>query len=137
MTDMPAATNGEPLVDKRVELHGETGELRGDLVIDTGRIKAGDPGRARLRVTDAQGKPFKKLEPVMATFAHLVAFHEDRKTVLHIHPKGAEVLLPSDRGGPELEFQVYATEPGYYRLFAQVQVAGEAKFIPFGITVEP
>ena len=97
---------------KAVILRAELEGLRYTLTLDK-RIKAGEPMRARLRVTDAKGRPFKELEPVMATFAHLVAFHEDHKTVLHIHPKATKLPLATDRGGPELEFQIYAPDPRY------------------------
>ena len=108
MTDISAAGQGEPLPAKAVILRAELEGLRYTLTLDKRTIKAGEPMRARLRVTDAKGRPFKELEPVMATFAHLVAFHEDHKTVLHIHPKATKLPLPTHRGGPELEFQIYA-----------------------------
>jgi hypothetical protein len=95
----------------------------------------GSPVRAKLRVTDLAGRPWKQLEPIMATFAHLVGFNEDGKTVLHIHPKMTKLPLPEDRGGPELELQLYVETPGFYRLFAQVQVGGVSKFAPFGLNV--
>jgi hypothetical protein len=64
-----------------------------------------------------------------------VGFHEDCKTVLHIHAKGAPVLNPNERGGPELEFRLYAPKPGFVRLFAQVQIGGVSRFAPFGIRI--
>src|SRR6267154_2582893 len=78
----------------------------------------------RLRVTETNGEPFTRLEPVMATFAHLVGFNEDYQTVLHMHPMGPPVLRRSERGGPELEFQIYALRPGFVRIFTQVQIGG-------------
>ena len=73
----------------------------------------------------------------MAAFAHLVGFNEDKETVLHMHPIGAPISKASERGGPELEFKIYATKPGFVRLFAQVQVGGRQVFVPFGIRVAP
>ena len=134
--DLPANTTGLPLTDKTVKLRAEAEGLRYVLTLDKPRITAGTPVKAKLRVTDAKGRPFKELEPIMATFAHLVAFNEDGKTVLHIHPKTTKLPLPTDRGGPELELQLFAEQPGFYRLFAQVQIKGESKFIPFGVKVE-
>jgi hypothetical protein len=133
--EMSATTTAAPTIDKTPKLKGEVEGLRYVLTLDKAKIPAGEPVRARLRVTDAKGKPFKQLEPIMATFAHLVAFNEDGKTVLHIHPKTNKVPGPTDRGGPDLELQIYAEEPGFYRLFAQVQIGGESKFVPFGLEV--
>ena len=78
-----------------------------------------------VEITGADGKGFTGLEPVMAAFAHIVGFNEDYNTVLHMHPKGAPILDGAARGGPELEFQIYALRPGFVRLFAQVQIAGQ------------
>jgi hypothetical protein len=90
-----------------------------------------------LRIMKADGTPVTELEPVMGAFSHLVAFHADGKTVLHIHPKTAHRLTDADRGGPELDFQFCAPKPGFFRLFVQVQIAGEQKFAPFGVIVKP
>jgi hypothetical protein len=73
----------------------------------------------------------------MATFAHLVGFNQDYKTVMHLHPKGASILDPTARGGPELEFQIYPLQPGFVRLFAQVQIDGRSHFVPFGLQIQP
>ncbi len=134
-TDIPAMTRAAPLDDRRVVLRADAHGLRFALGIDKPVIRTGEPVRLKLRVTDAQGKPFQRLEPVMGTFAHLVAFNEDYRTVLHLHPKGTRTLAATDRGGPELELQLYATEPGFHRLFVQVQIGGVSKFVPLGLTI--
>ena len=73
----------------------------------------------------------------MGAFAHLVAFNQDGKTVLHIHPEGAELQNPAARGGPILNFKLYAPTTGFYRLFAQTQIEGQPRFVRFNLTVEP
>ena len=92
---------------------------------------------ARIRVTGAGGQGFTGLEPVMGAFAHLVGFHEDQATVLHLHPIESRPPSPGERGGPELTFRFFVETPGYYRLFLQVQIGGRSRFVPFGVTVEP
>ena len=47
---------------------------------------------------------------VMGTFAHLVGFHENHITVLHIHPEVAQTPAPGDHGGPDLHFRLFAWE---------------------------
>jgi hypothetical protein len=73
----------------------------------------------------------------MGACAHLVAFNENARTVLHIHPQGPEPETEQARGGPTLQFKLYAPNPGLYRLYAQTQIAGQPRFAPFNITVEP
>lgn len=133
MADMAAATTPEPLRDREIRLTTTVDGLKYDLVLMRDDLRAGEPSTAKLRITTMDGKPFTRLEPIMATFAHLVAFNEDYQTVLHMHPKGLVVSDPNARGGPELEFQIYSMKPGFYRLFAQVQIDGRSRFAPFGI----
>ena len=132
-----APTTGEALTDTAENLTASVGELRYKLSFGAQAIKASESVTGKLRITREGGTPVTELEPVMGAFAHLVAFHVDGKTVLHIHPKGTRQLIPTDRGGSELEFQFYSPKPGFFRLFAQTQIAGEQKFAPFGLVVQP
>ena len=137
MTDIPAGTTGEPLTHRTVNFKTTVEGLNYELILAQKTIQVGRPAFARLRITTAKGEGFRQLEPIMATFAHLVGFSQDYKTVMHIHPKGPPVLDPAARGGPELEFQIYALRPGFVRLFAQVQIDGRSRFAPFGIQIAP
>ena len=137
MTDIPATTKSEPLTNRTVSYKTTVDGLNYELELAQKTIQVGRPAFATLRITDADGKGFTKLEPIMATFAHLAGFNQDYKTVLHIHPSGAPVLDPAARGGPELHFQIYALRPGFVRLFAQVQIDGRSRFAPFGIQIVP
>jgi hypothetical protein len=137
MTDIPAATSAEPLTNRNVNFKADADGLNYELILPQKTIQVGRPISARLRVTSADGKGFTQLEPLMGAFAHLVGFNEDYKTVMHMHSKGSLVVDPAARGGPELEFQIYALQPGFVRLFAQVQIEGRSRFIPFGLQIAP
>ena len=137
MTDIPATTTGEPLTNRTVNFKATVDGLNYELILPQKTIQVGRPALARLRITTAEGKGFRQLEPLMNAFAHLVGFNEDYKTVMHMHPKGPPVLDPAARGGPELEFQIYALRPGFVRLFAQVQIEGRSRFAPFGLQIAP
>jgi hypothetical protein len=132
-----APTNGEALSDQVEKLTASVGGLRYKLSFEALPIKAGEPATGKVRILREDGTPVTELEPVMEAFAHLVAFHADCKTVLHIHPKGTRRLTSNDRGGPELEFQFYSPKPGFYRLFVQTQINGQQSFAPFGLVVQP
>ena len=137
MTEIPAATTGEPLTNRAVNFKVNVDGLSYELIFAQNTIRVGQPVRFRLRITSADGKGFTQLEPLMATFAHLVGFNQDYKTVMHLHPKGAPVLDPTARGGPELEFQICPLQPGFVRLFDQVQIEGRSHFAPFGLQILP
>jgi len=135
--DLSSPTPGDPLTDIATRdttvVDGRTYRL----VLDNATFTAGKAARARLRITNANGTPFTALEPVMGAFAHLVGFKDDRKSVLHSHPLGLEPSGADARGGPEIEFYLYSAEPGFIRLFAQVQIQGTPRFASFGVTVVP
>lgn len=137
--DLPAAGKGEPLTDRANVSVAEVGGLRYELRWETGglAVRAKQPVNASITVTTLEGQPFTQLEPLMGTYAHIVGFLEDRQTVLHIHPTGAEPQKPEDRGGPSFQFRFYAPKAGFIRLYGQVQVGGQNVFAPFGLTVEP
>jgi hypothetical protein len=137
MTEIPATTTGEPLTDRTVNSKATVDGLNYELILPLKTVQLGRPVFARLRITTAEGNGFTQLEPLMSAFAHLVGFNEDQKTVMHMHPKGLPVLDPAARGGPELEFQIYALRPGFVRLFAQVQIEGRSRFVPFGLEIAP
>ncbi len=132
-TTLQAEAPGEPFKDRTVKTRAEVDGLVFELSFDQPALLAARPINGRLRVSTADGAGFDQLEPIMAAFAHLIGFHEDLRNVLHFHPKGRPVLNEKARGGPELEFILYATQPGFVRLFAQVQVGGVPKFAPFGL----
>jgi hypothetical protein len=139
VADLPSDIEGEPVTDRQTRLTGEAGRLRFALTFDAKAtdIRANRPIAGTLMVSTAQGKPFDQLQPVMGAFAHLVAFNEDRKTVLHIHPEGPEPKDPEARGGPALKFKLYAPRPGFYRLYAQLQIKGAPVFVPFNLRILP
>jgi hypothetical protein len=138
--DLPATVEtGGPLDKQGSSTASGAGRLRFQLTWHTGGlpIRAKQPVNATITVSDENGKLFTQLEPVMGTYSHLVAFHEDHQTVLHIHPVGAEPQKPEDRGGPKFSVRFWAPKPGFYRLYVQVQMDGRQWFAPFALNVDP
>ena len=120
--------------------NAEAGGLNFQLNLDTGSrmpLHAKQACTMQILVRGTNGEPVARLEPVMNAFAHLVGFYEDHKTVVHLHPRGAEITDPAMRGGPELEFQFYPPKEGFLRLYCQVQVDGKMIFVPFNVQVVP
>ena len=104
-------------------------ELESDLSVGTAVMST-------LKISK-DGQPVDFLEPVMGAFAHMVGFYENYESIAHIHPMGVEPTENSQRGGPMLQFHIEPDQPGYLKLFVQVQIDGEQVFAPFGMMVKP
>jgi hypothetical protein len=136
MTVIPAATSEELLRVTADKLEATVNSLHYALQFQQ-PVKAGETAMGTLRVTQADGSGFTRLEPVMDAYAHLVGFHENHTTVLHIHPETSQPPAPNDRGGPDLHFRLFAPIPGFFRMFVQVQRDGVQQFASFGLNVAP
>jgi len=103
-------------------------------------LKTGRDYRFELEITGADGSPVE-LETVMGAKGHMVAFDDARRGFAHMHPVDSVVsartagLGGSDKGAG-LAFLFNVPNPGWYRLFAQIQVDGEAVFGRFDLNVE-
>ena len=139
ITDIGSEVAGESIERRETRLRTTVDGLTYDLTFGSPgeQLQVGKAVIGRISVTESDGKPFEKLEPIMGAFAHIVGFSEDHKTVVHIHPMGNEPLKPEDRGGPVLQFRYYPPVAGFTRLYCQVSIGGETKFVPFGINVLP
>jgi hypothetical protein len=91
----------------------------------------------KLRVTEPDGQPCKKLGVVMGAFGHFVGFGDEFVTVLHLHPTGPPITDPEARSGPELPFYFRSNKTGLFRLFAQVKIEGKDFFPRFVLRVQP
>jgi hypothetical protein len=142
IADLSAGAEGEggDAIEEWARDVAVVGGLKYQLTFDTpggASPRAGEAVVGRVRVTGPDGKPFAQLEPLMGAYAHIVGFSADHKTVVHIHPSGAEPADAASRGGPELPFKFYAPVAGYMRLYVQVCVGGKWQFAPFGVKVGP
>ncbi|MBE7157376.1 MAG: hypothetical protein INR62_02875 [Rhodospirillales bacterium] len=144
MTDLPgpkSTVGGEqPTIRRDTCLEVAAGNLRFQMTIGESAgptLRAGQTQALRVMVTENDGQPTRRLEPVMNAFAHLVGFYEDGQTVVHLHPVGLDVEDPAQRGGPSLEFRLYPPKAGFLRLYCQVSIEGTMIYAPFGLNVLP
>ncbi len=137
--DIAGDAESQAITDRATKLKVEVEGLHYELAFDNGGapLRVGEIVKGKVTVTASDGQPFRELEPIMGSFAHLVGFSEDFKTVVHLHPLGKDPLKPTDRGGPTLEFRFYPPVPGFVRFYSQVNIAGASKFAQFGMTVAP
>ena len=137
VADIPAKVKDTYPVEKTLSLKSTDDTLTYTLSFDKSSLKVGDMPLGEVTITNKDGKLFQDLEPVMGTFAHIVAISEDFQTVEHVHPIGAENPKPTERGGPKMQFHLTPSKAGFLKIYVQVQIKGKQHFIPFGIQVSP
>lgn len=101
------------------------------------QLKTGRDYTFLLDVEGVDGGPVA-LEMVMDAKGHMVAFDSAGTGFAHMHPvdsiaESREVDAPKN---DKLSFIFNVPNPGWYRLFAQVQINGEAVFGRFDLKVE-
>jgi hypothetical protein len=78
------------------------------------------------------GKPVTDLQPYLATYAHLTAFHASDMAFAHLHPQDEAM---GNHGGPTLTFQAVLAKAGNWRLFIQFQTGGKLHTAAITVTV--
>jgi hypothetical protein len=79
------------------------------------------------------GMPVGDLEPFLGAAGHLMMIDEDLADAQHSHP----VAAISSAGGPDIVFQTGFPRAGLYRVWLQVQRAGEVATFAYTIPVLP
>jgi hypothetical protein len=97
--------------------------------------QAGQPIDLRFAMSRPDGGNIS-LEPVMGAFAHLVAFDEARSGFAHLHPAEVDLLKTPEAKNPTLNFKLTIPRAGRYVVWAQVNLGGRERFVPFELAVE-
>jgi rubrerythrin len=139
VADIPSSTSRQAkLAENEAEnRHAEIDGYKFELSFEKDVIHERDTVAGKLRVTEPDGQPCKKLGVVMGAFGHFVGFGDDFATVLHLHPTGPLITDPEARSGPELPFYFRSNKTGLFRLFAQVKIQGKDFFPRFVLQVQP
>lgn len=125
---------GQPRpVDQGHQLAHRDGELDFHFTPLSSDLVTGEELRFRLEVKTTDGSP-TRFEPVMDSYAHLVAFDAERTGFAHLHPLNPFVE-GQDPYAPDLQFGLRFDKPGHYRVWAQVIVNGRQVFAPFDLTI--
>jgi hypothetical protein len=98
------------------------------------RLVTGEELTFSLEVKTLDGSP-TRFEPVMDSFAHVVAFDAAGTGFAHLHPRNP-FTEGQDPSNPELDFTFRFDQPGHYRVWAQVIVNGRQVFAPFDLMIE-
>jgi hypothetical protein len=93
-------------------------------------LAAGKPAELIFTVTDAQtGVPVTDLEPYLGAPAHMLIVRRDLADAVHGHPE------ETSTGGPTISFHPLLPAAGDYKLWLQVQRAGQVTTTAFALSV--
>jgi len=99
-----------------------------------GVFPAGEEAELQLSVLSEGENESLEFGLVMGAYAHLVVFDEEGKGFAHLHPKNPFVAQ-QDPKNPDLSFSFFPAEQGKYRLWAQLMIDGQERFVPFDLEV--
>lgn len=84
-------------------------------------------GESMGTITITRGGHAVTLSPIMGAYAHITAFFQNYRTVMHTHPMGDD--------SHEIMFHFAPDRDGFVKLFAQVNIGGKEITAPFGIVI--
>lgn len=113
-----------PLGGYRYQLRSLVGEA----------FPAGQESQLELKVLADDGKSGPEFGLVMGAYAHLVVFDAEGRGFAHLHPQNPFVDK-QDPSNPDLRFSFYPGDEGKYRLWAQLMIDGQERFVPFDLEV--
>jgi hypothetical protein len=103
-----------------------------------GEVKAGKTVHGAVYATHKATKlPYKELEPLLGSYAHVLAFASDFKTLYPAYPMTPWNVPEGSYGGPEVQFDLTPTQAGMMKLFVEVRTRGEDLLVPFIVRVAP
>ena len=137
--DVPIGRAGLPAGFTMVMQHdttwtAERDGFRFEVKPATKTVTAQRPADLRLSITRADGGAVP-MQPVMGAFAHLVAFDEARSGFAHLHPMEIDLDKRPDATKPELNFKITIPRAGRYVIWAQVNLGGSERIVPFWFEV--
>ena len=115
----------------RISQDGYSYTLRTPL---SGGFPVGEESQLELEVASTEGEGHPEFGLVMGAYAHLVVFDEAGRGFAHLHPQNP-FIDQQDPFDPDLRFSFFPGDVGKYRLWAQLRVDGEERFVPFDIEV--
>jgi hypothetical protein len=138
IADFLPAGGTPQMVQKAIIVSGRrsppTSEQAGGLHIgmDIRNLSAGKQASLTFTVADARtGAPITDLEPYLGAPAHLLIVRRDLTDAIHSHPEEVSTV------GPTVSFHPLLPSAGDYKLWIQVQRAGEVITKAFVLTVRP
>jgi hypothetical protein len=118
----PANITSDKKFVKEVSADGQAYQVTLDFHQE--RLDVGRNIKMTFEISDANGKPIRNLQPLMAAGGHCVIIDADAREFLHVHPAEEIDNVAGWRGGPSISFLANFPKPGLYRAWGQFQHEG-------------
>jgi hypothetical protein len=118
----PANITSDKTFVKEVMTDGQSYQVTLDFQPE--KLSVGMDTKMTFEIRDANGKPIRNLEPLMAAGGHCVIIGADAREFLHVHPAEEVDNAAGWRGGPSVSFLANFSKPGLYRAWGQFQHEG-------------
>jgi hypothetical protein len=92
-------------------------------------LKVGGESQIRFRLSHETGKSIEELQPYLGARGHLVVLSADGTQYVHAHPSD------SPTAENEVVFGAHFPSEGLYKGWAQFQIAGQLRTLPFVVEV--
>ncbi len=79
--------------------------------------------------------PYRKLQPYLGSYAHIVTFGSDYKTMTHMVALGKPPENDEPTGGPAVYYKLTPTTPGPLAVFAEFRVDNRDIVTPFVVSI--
>ena len=116
------------------------GAIKVELTLDPAGMVSGKTVTLKYRLMDAQtGQPVLDLIPYLSAWGHMLVLSEDQTSVLHSHPEqqvDLEKEINTQRGGPQVDFDVLFPAPGNYRVWTQFLRGRQAYTVAFDVNIK-
>ena len=97
--------------------------------VELKNAKASESSEVRFRLTNESGQPIDDLQPYLGARGHLVVISADGKHYVHAHPTDAPTAAN------EVVFMSHFPAAGMYKGWAQFQVSGQIRTVPFVVQI--
>jgi hypothetical protein len=97
--------------------------------VELQNAKTSESSEIRFRLTNESGQPIDNLQPYLGARGHLVVISADGKHYVHAHPTDASTAAN------EVVFMSHFPAAGMYKGWAQFQVSGQIRTVPFVVQI--
>lgn len=100
----------------------EDGHFKIKMAMDSDSLQVGQETTLKFTVRTPKGRYVRDLIETRGSFAHMVAFYDDKKTVTYLTSDDQKHKSRNGRGGPSVSFKINPVREGQLKMFVEMNV---------------